>query len=328
MIRFLAVTLFLSAFSFTAFAQKPLQVLDYFDLAVKGDNSFAALVSNDRRKIETNDTENGYLKMTGAFEGWIDVKLFRFSNGEPLLVVGVNTCGPACGSDLEAFTFEGKNAIRAAELLPWIEESELAEKQNRVRGKETELIGVLYQLPQKGTNIVVSADDTGDKLFDVEWTGKKFAVKRNVLDLYSLYPDSALRSGGGGEIKIVKDDPKNGYLKLKNDESVFDVGLFRDKDGEPLLVYTENRCNGEICKTLDFEAIRFDGILFSNATRDVLPSAGEFSKRGASHPMSENAGGDLIIVPEKGTSIKIIPARKSSKPVILIWNRERFTFSK
>jgi len=112
--------------------------------------------------IEVDDTANGWLKLTGkggrAFEGWIELALFRGGSGGPLLGIAVNHCGPLCEQqlfflryargdwqDLTATVFQPLAADRVSELYhAAFPGDEFADDPP-----------VLYRLPRKGTDLLL-----------------------------------------------------------------------------------------------------------------------------------------------------------------------------
>lgn len=84
-----------------------LNVLDYYKL--EPDNALDSEAM--QAKVTITDLKNGYLKIEGAFEGHIEVALFRKKDKSPILVISNTSCGPVCNSEISAYTPEDGKMI-------------------------------------------------------------------------------------------------------------------------------------------------------------------------------------------------------------------------
>ena len=112
--------------------------------------------------IEIDDTANGWLRLVGrgdrAFEGWIEMALFRRGPGGPMLAVAVNQCGPRCQQSLVFLRCAGGQweEISGRVFSPLPEDRVKAFYNREFPGDE--FAGdppVLYRLPRRGTDIVL-----------------------------------------------------------------------------------------------------------------------------------------------------------------------------
>ena len=112
--------------------------------------------------IEENDTQNGWLKLTGkgdtTFEGWIEIALFSKGPSGSMLGVTVNHCGPLCQQQVFFLEYTGNSwqeiSSRVFQPLP----------ADKIKGlykaifPNDELAAdppVLYRLPRRGTDILL-----------------------------------------------------------------------------------------------------------------------------------------------------------------------------
>jgi len=279
---------------------------------------------NESAKIEIRDTKNGYLKITGAIDGWLEVALFRKKNRQPLLVIGVTGCGPACGTELHAFEFENGNAVEVSKsVFPKFQDGEIENKLARRFGKTEDYYGdVLEILPRKGTTIKTVFEDESDVLYEFAWKNDKFELVRNVLDLYSIFPGSALNSKNTREAKITTNDSKNGYLNIKLKSSTVEVALFRAADGSPVMFVAENYCGTGRCVTSEYEVRKFVGNQWVDVTETILP---EISEKQI-HAKSANAAkyGYQYKVPRKGRTVRIVEGDDGKTIYKLVWKNDKF----
>ncbi|NNE98083.1 MAG: hypothetical protein HKN25_03580 [Pyrinomonadaceae bacterium] len=276
-------------------------------------------------KIEIRDTKNGYLKITGGIDGWLEVALFRKKDRSPVLVIGVTGCGPACGTELHAFEFKNGNAENVSEkLFPRFFENEIDNKLYRRTGKKEDYYGdILDVLPRKGTTIKTVLEDENDVLYEIEWKNDIFEIKRNVSDLYSVFPGNLLNPENGRKGKVIIEDTKNGYLKLRIPTATVDAALFRKKDGSPVLFVVENYCGTGRCVTGEMEIRELVGGKWIDITAEVLPK-GLTEKR--IHAKSDFAAkhGYQYKVPRKGRTVRIVEGDDGKTIYRLDWKNEKF----
>lgn len=53
-----------------------------------------------RSLIKTEDVANGYLKLEGMWEGWVEIAIFKKADGTYLVAVSQVGCGPGCEGGL------------------------------------------------------------------------------------------------------------------------------------------------------------------------------------------------------------------------------------
>lgn len=157
-------------------------VLDYYKFVPEN-----TLANKDAQaKIEIQDTKNGYLKITGMFEGWEEAVLFRKKDGSPILLVGSSGCGPVCSTSVRAFTFSGNTATDETEKIinkPSEEEEGRLYIKKKKAGDEDrngEQPPLVWELPRVGRVIKVVVDSeiapSGITLYELHWKDDKFAI--------------------------------------------------------------------------------------------------------------------------------------------------------
>ena len=157
-------------------------VLDYYKLVPEN------ILANKeaQAKVEIQDSKNGYLKITGMFEGWTEAALFRKKDGSPILVVGNNECGPVCSTSVRAFTFSGNTATDETEKIinkpSEQEEGQLYVKKKKAGDEDRngEQPPLVWELPRVGRVIKVVVDSeiapSGVTLYELHWKDDKFTV--------------------------------------------------------------------------------------------------------------------------------------------------------
>lgn len=138
--------------------QEKKDIMYYFELMYGKDlNEY-----NQYIEFEVQDISNGYVKFTGAFEGWIELVLWRTGSGMDLIGECSTGCGPACfqsltfyqfpdgiQEDVTDYVFPGEEVYIYAmnKMNSYIEE-------NPVLNDEPNTIW--YDLPRYGTSVNVS----------------------------------------------------------------------------------------------------------------------------------------------------------------------------
>jgi hypothetical protein len=159
-----------------------LNVLDYYKL--EPDNALASEAM--QAKLTITDLKNGYLKIEGAFEGYIEVALFRKKDKSPILVISKTSCGPVCHSEVSAYTHKDGKMIDITETtLPRPSEPEINAIYNRKKktGDDdygTFAVPLVYELPQIGRTITIKADQTfapsDITIFKLDFKNDKFVI--------------------------------------------------------------------------------------------------------------------------------------------------------
>jgi hypothetical protein len=149
-------------------------VLDYYKLLPSNvlDNEGAMA------KVTVKDTKNGYLKIEGAFEGYIEVALFRGKEGAAVLLVGTTYCGPVCGTDLEAKEHKkGEWFDLTDKILPKLTEEQIRAKFRKDRkDPKAEMVSFVYELPRYGKVIKINDDESGDLIYKLVWKNNRFVI--------------------------------------------------------------------------------------------------------------------------------------------------------
>lgn len=112
--------------------------------------------------IEIDDTAHGWLRLAGrgahAFEGWIELALFRKGPAGAMLGVAVNQCGPLCEQRLAFLRPAGAawEEITGRVFSPLPAETVKALYRREFPGDESaDGPPVLYRLPRQGTDILL-----------------------------------------------------------------------------------------------------------------------------------------------------------------------------
>ena len=112
--------------------------------------------------IEIDDTANGWLRLAGrgahAFEGWIEIALFRKGPAGAMLGVALNRCGPLCEQRLAFLRPAGAawEEITGRVFSPLPAETVKALYRREFPGADSaDDPPVLYRLPRQGTDIVL-----------------------------------------------------------------------------------------------------------------------------------------------------------------------------
>lgn len=302
------------------------KVLDYFEMIQKKSNYFhqSVLGENDT-KIEVNDTRNGFLRITGAFEGWIEVALFRNPDNSPVLLVGLNTCGPACGTDLFAYRLKDDDFVLSNEsVLPKLDEEEVVAKYRRnVNDKDAEIISYLYQLPREGRKVKISEDVSGDMIFEMEWLGDRFVVNRSILDYYYIWPGTTHTEAKESTEFLIKDE-KNGFVRTKAAGAVVEYALFRRTDGSAIMVRAENYCGTGRCATAEISVHEYADSGWKDITNKVFPDQTELENRVHTKSPFARKRGYQYKLPQFGTTIKIVEGSDGKSIYELVWKNDQF----
>ncbi len=115
------------------------------------------------------DPKNGYLRAVGLFEGHIDMCYWNLTNGNKLVAVYVETCGPVCGVETFYFyEYDGKNlkSIPKKDIIPDIYNDflgENSEEKIKELDKEDIVATLVFELPRYGKNIIAKWGNEGNK---------------------------------------------------------------------------------------------------------------------------------------------------------------------
>lgn len=140
------------------------------------------------------DVKNGYLKLVGAFEGHIQICYWNLKNGNKLIAVYQEGCGPVC--DVVRFNFFNYNnkkisPVSLKSVIPEIEQDFFKEKYNENTEKmnKDDIVAVLlFDLPKNGKNISAKWGNE-----DSKETYLKYGIIGNRMDL--IWNDGKFRKG-------------------------------------------------------------------------------------------------------------------------------------
>jgi hypothetical protein len=119
------------------------------------------------RYLTVYEPRNGFLLMTGAYEGSSHMTFWNLSTGNKLIGVVSGSCGGACSNDIEFLILANGRykSIETSEVLPKLTFSDFMDVDRMLANnidveKEKELFStyeLLYSLPSKGKNITVES---------------------------------------------------------------------------------------------------------------------------------------------------------------------------
>ena len=190
--RTLSITFFfvLLTSSISGYAQN---ILDYFQMAP--DSSVLGLTPEDRKQIvavskdnknaedalqdislkgvlysfEVVDIKNGFLKVIGAMEGHLQMCYWNLKNGNKLIAIYQEGCGPECYVErFDFYNYDGKTftVLPYDKIIPDIYDDFFkTDKAKALVDMDTRDISasLLFDLPQSGKNIVAKWGNTEDK---------------------------------------------------------------------------------------------------------------------------------------------------------------------
>ncbi len=135
-------------------------------------------------KLSVNDPKNGYLKMTGAFEGHFEMCYWNKEKNIKLVGIYEEACGPKCQINrFDFYEFDGKsfkagqkNKIVSLKFEDFIKGDKTTAKKALSKQEIEEV--VLFELPRTGLSIKAKLDEeVTEKNFS-----KYFQGNRVVLD--------------------------------------------------------------------------------------------------------------------------------------------------
>jgi hypothetical protein len=184
----IAIALLCSAASF-AQAEKTAQsktVVDYY-MSIPDEYLSRDMLPDRKKGISIEDVKNGYLKITGPWEGFAEIALFKKSNGDYLIGLTVANCGPGCEQEIHFLENNGgKWTDKTKEVLPTISNSTLeGEYKKKKSAGDPQTLSeapALYMLPRYGTTIQIVAQPEFTKkkivLQELTFNKEKFAIAK------------------------------------------------------------------------------------------------------------------------------------------------------
>lgn len=174
---FVALFILIGSFGFAEAQKKDTQnILDYYKILP----SNALDDENLKAKLSVEDIKNGYLRIEGWFEGYIEVALFRKENGAGTLAVGFTECGPVCGTELKFYEYiENEMKDVTEKVFPAISEDKVrAEFRRIVKDPNAEMVSFVYELPRIGRTIKILDDETGKLIYSLDWKKDRFVITK------------------------------------------------------------------------------------------------------------------------------------------------------
>ena len=120
-----------------------------------------SLFGENKCQLEDFDSKNGYLKITGAFSGEIEMCFWHLDKEQILIATTRNSCGPVCAGSLYLFIFD-KGVISEQPLWSYLPNRKEFEQINFVKDEVkvsdirklyTENFYMTFKLPRYGKNI-------------------------------------------------------------------------------------------------------------------------------------------------------------------------------
>lgn len=194
----LLLTLAIASSSLSAKAQKkpvskePKTVLDFYLLLPEEYLAPLANLKNRQSIVKVKDIANGYLAFqadlqTAAFwEGWGEMALFKKTGGGYVVGVvdGSNATLHYSGIEFLEYSGGGKWRKISERIFPEIDNEMILKKYRSKVPNDTEYDlqnppAVYFELPRRGTIVKMYADaDDEGLLFEFEWNGKRFVIKK------------------------------------------------------------------------------------------------------------------------------------------------------
>lgn len=184
----LAVTLTVIVLAFSALAQQPQNVTDYYMLLTDKNYSYpsedlsrAAKIKYRKEHIEVADTKNGYLRYTDAGEGFGEVALFKKTDGSYIVAQATAGCGPACVGGVTFYTYaDGQFTDVTKQVFTAPTEGQLKGAAAKNPAAEESSWATTYViLPRIGRTLKICFGEGTDEnaLLEYEWNGAKFVKK-------------------------------------------------------------------------------------------------------------------------------------------------------
>lgn len=148
---------------------------------------FAGSAGARKAAVAVKDIRNGFLRIQGAWEGWMEIALFRRPDGSDIIAVFTASCGPVCSIEKRFLELKGGAwADVTKKIFPEIAPEKMnAVIEKKMKGKQydKEAMAVNYRLPRIGTTIKVIVDPSVYEgpdevlLFNIDWKNGGFVVR-------------------------------------------------------------------------------------------------------------------------------------------------------
>lgn len=158
---------------------------------------------------------------------------------------------------------------------------------------------------------------------DLALPGKGEGAPSTILDYYLALPDGYFHCELTPKItreyrmkQIVRKNVKNGYLLSKSEGYPMEVALFVDPTGKQRVIAVNITC-GEGCMCNRFVLLRYLGPgKWQNITGDLMPSDGAID---AAIKEKHGERNWSLILPEFGTTVRVVDAATSAPLIELQW---------
>jgi hypothetical protein len=148
----------------------------------------AALIKYRKSLIKIEDTQNGYLKLEGAWEGWAEIALFKRKDGSYLIAETSVGCGPGCDGGVKFSTYQtAKWTDVTKQFAPKVTNQMAFEGFRKNGGVNEEInsgedLSFYYLLPRIGRTLQIVCNECSNDaddfvLLEYEWNGEKFVKK-------------------------------------------------------------------------------------------------------------------------------------------------------
>ncbi len=152
--------------------------------------------------FDTVDVKNGYLRVSGAFEGTWEMCYWKKNNGTKMIGVSEISCGPICDSRVSFYDYaQGKLIpLDLATILPQVDYNDYYDipkiKSNNTPADFEKLkneysVAWTFRMPQKGLNIVVKFEPTDD----INTSKYKIFYKNNPEKLELIWNNGSFTKG-------------------------------------------------------------------------------------------------------------------------------------
>lgn len=168
------------------------QINDYAEYFLQGkikDKSEDMNYENgDMHYYEILDIANGYCRVSGMYEGWYEMAVWRMENGNDLIGMFSAGCGPVCEYSIHFYEVNADSDKEVTnDVLPMKEIEAHAEKMKEQALQEDVLIegdmtGLKFIIPQKGTSmdvyLSINSNELEFPIITLSWDKKKFNISK------------------------------------------------------------------------------------------------------------------------------------------------------
>ncbi|HEX9963067.1 MAG TPA: hypothetical protein VGB00_19190, partial [Pyrinomonadaceae bacterium] len=139
--------------------------------------------------VAVEDARNGYIKLAAPKnsdewekDDWMEIALFKKSNGEYVVGVTNNACAETCAGSLEFLEYRGDRFVDVSDkIYPVTQQIKYAQYLRKKRPEQPapgeSVFGTLSELPRVGKTVKVKFTGENGKeltLFEMTWNGESF----------------------------------------------------------------------------------------------------------------------------------------------------------